>query len=307
MKLIRVLAMVALSVLGAQTAAHSQSCSEQNIGSSNGCYEATHPAYIIFGNTSGLGDLAKTIAYKGGGLDVDQDTAGTNVDLNGTGMTLLSGTSNAIAFVQDGTLGLRANAASTFTVTVPMLSDGTRCTPAFAANGLGSRQIDGSDVPLVGVVANFNIQITSDVTDGISSPNVEYTIAASGGGLLTDETGVEVDCPSSAGVNQGSIKFDLNPTQTTEYVVEFDIGFETDGSKGATYEGSNFVTVGADGEPAADIYELTLGVAVDTADGAIGGVNRGGSKRRCNNGVGAPAQTDCDNNDNNPNDGNPND
>lgn len=43
----------------------------------------------------------------------------------------------------------------------------------------------------------------------------------------------------------------------------------------------------------------------DNGGGNNGGGNNGGGK--CNNGVGAPAQTTCDNNDNNPNDGNPND
>ena len=262
MKLIRVLAMVALSVLGAQTAAYAQTCSADNIGSSNGCYEATHPAYIIFGNTSGLGDLAKTIAYKGGGLDVDQDSAGTNVDVNGTGMTLLSGTSNAIAFVQDGTLGLRANAASTFTVTVPMLSDGSsNCTPVFASDGTNSSQTN------VGVVANFTITMTSDDDDSGQGPL--YSISASGGTPMADETGIDVTCPA-AGIGAGTIEFTLTPTSTTEYVVEFDIGFETDGSKGAwSSSASEFETVGADGEPAADVYEMTLGVAVATTESVI--------------------------------------
>ena len=302
MKLIEVLALVVFSVFGAQTAAHAQTCSGQSIGDDNGCYEATNPAYVVFGQTSGLTDLAKMIAYKGDGLDASQDTAETNVDLTGTGMTLLAGSTNAIAFVQDGTLGLRANAASTLTVSVPMLSDGgSNCTPAFAPDGT-----DSSQIGTVGVVANFSIAITADDSDS-NSPSTIYTISASGGSVMSESTGIDVSCPASAGVGTGTIEFALDPDSTTEYDVEFDIGFETDGSKGAWSSSSGtFETVGADGEPAADVYELTLGVAVVTTEGVIGSDN-GGGKKRCNNGVGAPAQTDCDNNDNNPNDGNPND
>lgn len=264
MKLIRVFALAVFAVFGAQTAAHAQTCGSENIGSGNGCYEATHPAYIIFGATDGLSNVAKTIAYKGGTLSAPGSAGESNVDVNSSG-TLLSGSTNAIAFVQDATLDLRANAASTVTISVPMLSDGsTNCTPAFGADGSGSSQLNN-----VGVVANFTITITADDSDS-NSPSTIYTISASGGSVMSESTGIDVSCPASAGVGTGTIEFALDPDSTTEYEVEFDIGFETDGSKGAWSSSSNeFETVGADGEPAADVYEMTLGVAVATTESVI--------------------------------------
>jgi hypothetical protein len=243
MKLIKMIAAVAISGFGVSIGSIAQAAcnGSTTLGGSNGCYEATHPQYVILGEVD-MQSAEKTIAYNvatGTGLNAEGVSAlVNNVADASTDYTLLANTDNAISFLEGGTVKIRANDTFTLTLSVPVISNGSECTPAFkAANQTG-----------VGVSANFSVTIN----DGTS--NVASYAVANGG--LTDAaaTAAVLNCPSE-GVADATLVFTMEPIVTTEYTMSVTIGFEKDGSRD-----TEFNTVGTDGEPAADVYEMTLGL-----------------------------------------------
>jgi len=187
----------------------------------------------------------KTIAYNvasGLGLnsaDATANNVATSSSVSGSEYTLLSGTANAIKFLENGTVGIRANDKFTLTLSVPVISDGTDCTPAFKAAAQTG----------VGVTANFSVTI-SDGTNNVAS----YAVANGGKEGDAVATAAALNCPTQ-GVSDATLVFTMDPTVTTEYTMSVTIGFERDGSKD-----TSFAVVGTDGEPAADVYEMTLGL-----------------------------------------------
>lgn len=248
MKIIKVLvtsliAGVSLSITSVAHAACAGTAA--NVGTDNGCFEATHPAYVILGTVTNLDDVATTILYStqsGAGLDSSDETA-NNVSTSSN--TFMTNDATAIAFVNNGTIGLRANSTFTLTLTVPVIGNGTSCTPAFAAQ----TQTD------IGVTANFSLSLVDDGGSEVAAYSVSDGATSDSGAVVA-----QLSCPSSAGVGDGTITISLSPTVTTEYTLSFDIGFEIDGATdGALAE------VGADGEPAADTYEMTLGLSASAS------------------------------------------
>lgn len=249
MKLIKVLSTAIIAGLGLTITSVAQAaCSgTAAIGTGNGCYEATHPTYVILGTTGNLADAAKTIEYT---YDNTQGLGAADVTANNISSadnTFLSGDSTAILFVQNGNLGIRANAPFTLTITVPVIASTSGCTPAFLAGS----QTNGS----LGVSANFSMSVTDDSSTEVAS----YAVQDGG---ITDSTAsaTTLACPSSAGTGDGVFTVTLSPNVTTEYTLRFDIGFETDGARD-----NALAQVGADGEPAADTYEMTLGLSASAS------------------------------------------
>lgn len=218
-------------------------------GDGNGCYEAKHSAYVILGATGNLASSAKEIEYttsSGGGLGGDT-TGNNNIDGARNGRLELDGipVPNAIKFVQDGTVGVRANAPFTLTIAVPAIGTTVGCTPAFVAQDSGN----GS----VGVSSNFTLTVTDVVT---ASAVASYSLANA---ETSDAESVATSFACTGftdGVGTGTFTVELSPSVTTEYTLGFDIGFEIDGARDAGLD-----QVGADGEPAADTYDMTLNLS----------------------------------------------
>jgi hypothetical protein len=244
MKLIKMIAAVAISGFGVSIGSIAQAAcnGSTTLGGSNGCYEATHPQYVILGEVD-MQSAEKTIAYNvatGTGLNAEGVSAlVNNVADTSSDYTLLANTDNAISFLEGGTVKIRANDTFTLTLAVPVISNGSECTPAFkAANQTG-----------VGVSANFSVTIF-DGTDNVAS----YAVANGGFDVDASATAAVLNCPSE-GVADATLVFTMEPIVTTEYTMSVTIGFEKDGSRD-----TEFNTVGTDGEPAADVYEMTLGL-----------------------------------------------
>lgn len=239
MKLIKVLvtSLIAGVSLSITSVAHAACTGTASVGASNGCFEATHPAYVILGTVTDLDDVATTILYNtqsGGGLDSATETS-NNV---GSSNNFMDGDNTAISFVDNGTIGIRANAPFTLTLTVPVISTGSACVPAFKAQTQTG----------IGVTADFRLSVVDDSSTEVASYAVSDAGTASG-------SVASLACPA-AGVSNGTFTIALSPTVTTEYTLAFDIGFEIDGAKD-----TSLTAVGADGEPAADTYEMTLGLS----------------------------------------------
>lgn len=220
----------------------------------SGCYSTTHSKYVILGAVGNLNSQAKTIAYNtasAGGLGTD--TTGSNNIADSNGLFSLGGSqdASAISFVEDGNIGIRANAPFTLTITVPVIGSDSGCTPAFIAQTSGN----GS----VGVSSNFTLSVL-DVTDGAGAGQVAVYSVNDGETDDSSKVATALSCSTSSGSGTGTFTVTLSPNVTTEYILRFDIGFETDGARNAA-----LTQVGADGEPAADTYEMTLGLSAQAA------------------------------------------
>lgn len=223
------------------------------LDNSSGCYKAIHESYVILGTTTNLANVTEVIDYRvdtglGLGAANTEDINALSTSQEADGYTAMSSDADAISFVSNGTIGLRANDSFDLLFTVPMLKAGsTSCVPVFSAE-------NQSDV---GVTANFTISVF-DI--GEVTPIASYSVDNSFAGVGTPSTigTVDVTCPSST-LGAGTIKISVVTSETLEMEIGVDIGFEIDGSKSVS--GSSFVAVGADGEPAADTYELELGLS----------------------------------------------
>ena len=100
-----------------------------------GTYQATNSKYVILGTVSDSLTTGNTltIAYTAAGA-LDNNTAINRILTASDGAyTALDIDSDSINFVQDGTVGLRANGAFSLTLTMPMAKVGTSCIPVFDA------------------------------------------------------------------------------------------------------------------------------------------------------------------------------
>ena len=252
MRKIRVLIGAVLGALSLSVATVGQAACTNGAsfaGSSSGCYSTTHDAYVILGIDSNLNSAAKTISYNvasTGGLGT-ADTTQNNISVDSGTTAAFTGDSTSISFVENGNMGIRANAPFTLTISVPVIGSDGGCTPAFIAQTSGN----GS----VGVSSNFTLAV-SDVTDNSGAGQVAGYSVNDAGTTDSSYSNTTLACVTSGGSGTGYFTVELSPTVTTEYNLRFDIGFETDGARDADLD-----QVGADGEPAADTYEMTLGLS----------------------------------------------
>ena len=213
-------------------------------GNNLGSYSATNEAYVIFGTVdsqlSGSNSLA--ISYSASDSTTTGNTTNANnIQVDGSAYDPLDvDPTNAIAFVQDGAVGIRANGEFSLTLQMPLAKVGSACVPIFTAG-----TADASVSAYLGIA----------LIDG--STTVESYVADNKAETMS--TNVTTDCSTVDSDNiaqNGTITFDVTPDGTTEYSIVFDIGFEIDGS--FTTDGSSASTFGDNGEPVADVYTLAL-------------------------------------------------
>lgn len=220
------------------------------LSNSLGSYEAVNDPYVIFGSVDGQLQTGNSISISynaSSATSTGNATNENNIIVDGGSTVnnydaLTEDASNAIAFVQDGTVGIRANGAYSLVLQMPMAKVGTSCVPVFSASTASA-----SVSAYMGIV----------LWDG--STTVESYISDNKTGT-TSSANVTVDCSGATSApfidSTGTITFAITPDGTTEYGLELDIGFEVDGS--FTTDGSSATPFGDNGEPVADTYTLGL-------------------------------------------------
>ena len=240
-----------LKVLGALVAmvAVPQVALSNNLGS----YVATNSTYVIFGTVDSQlqSGNSLTISY-----NADQSTStgnttnANNIVVDGGGYDPLNeDASNAIAFVQDGTVGIRANGDYSLVLTMPLAKVGSACVPVFDAATASASVSAYMGITLTDGGTTVESFVSDDKTATPSSGNVTVDCSGATSAPFIDDT--------------GTITFAVTPDGTTEYSLELDIGFEVDGS--FTTNGSAATTFGDNGEPVADTYTLALVLTASTS------------------------------------------
>ena len=210
-----------------------------------GTYKATNSKYVILGSVSSSLTTGNTltIAYTAAGA-LDNNTAINRILTASEGAyTALDIDADSINFVQDGTVGLRANGDFSLTLTMPMAQVGSSCIPVFDATTSEASVSAFMQVELAETGGSTIANYTVDDQDEISA------------------SGVVASCTGAADSNgyvdpAGTLVIAVTPTRTTVYSLAIDIGFETGGS--FTTDGSSAATFGDNGEPVADTYTLGL-------------------------------------------------
>ena len=210
-----------------------------------GTYAATNSKYVILGTVSSALTTGNslTIAYSSA-ADIGNDTAINRILTASDGAyTALDIDSDSINFVQDGTVGLRANGAFSLTLTMPMAKVGSSCIPVFDATTSEASVSAFMQVELAetggSTIANYTVD---DQAEGSTSGVVASCTGAADGNGYVDPA--------------GTLVISVTPTRTTVYSLAIDIGFETGGS--FTTNGTAASTFGDNGEPVADTYTLGL-------------------------------------------------
>ena len=214
-----------------------------------GTYKATNSKYVILGSVSSALTTGNTLEIAYSAADALDNNTAINRILTASSQTdkvysQHTDDDDSIAFVDGGTVGLRANGAFSLTLTLPMAKVGSCCIPVFDA-------------------------ATSEAS---VSAYMEVVLAETGGSTVANykvndrqlegtQSGVVASCTNAADGNghvdpAGTLVISVTPTRTTVYSLAIDIGFETGGS--FTTDGSTADTFGDNGEPVADTYTLGL-------------------------------------------------
>lgn len=213
-----------------------------------GTYQATNSKYVILGSVSSALTTGNTLEIAYSAADALDNNTAINRILTASSQTgkvysQHTDDDDSIAFVEGGTVGLRANGAFSLTLTLPMAKVGSSCIPVFDA-------------------------ATSEAS---VSAYVEVVLAETGGSTIANYTvddqeegstsGVVASCTGAADGNgyvdpAGTLVISVTPTRTTVYSLAIDIGFETGGS--ITTNGTSATEFGDNGEPVADVYTLGL-------------------------------------------------
>ena len=211
-----------------------------------GTYQATNSKYVILGSVSSAltSGNTLTIAYTAADA-LDNNTAINRILTASEGSySALDIDADSISFVQDGTVGLRANGAFSLTLTMPMAKVGTSCIPVFDAT---TSEASVSAFMQVVLAETGGSTISTFTVDDQGASENTSTLVAACTGANSDNGYVD---PA------GTLVMSVTPTRTTVYSLAIDIGFETGGS--FTTNGTSATTFGDNGEPVADTYTLGL-------------------------------------------------
>ena len=208
-----------------------------------GTYVAENSKYVILGSVSSslTGGNTLDIAYStatptGNNTAINRILTASGSDYSALDIDPL----DSIAFVQDGTVGLRANGSFSLTLTMPMAKVGSSCVPVFKGTSDAS------------VSAFLQVEFLDGATS-LETYSVNDKAVTAGNWVASCDS---ADSSNNFVDPSGTLVLAVSPDKTTEYSLRIDIGFETGGS--FETDGDNAEQFGDNGEPIADVYTFGL-------------------------------------------------